>query len=340
MAFPAGGAGTIGFDSTLPEETLMKCLRVPVLLMFLIAGYGAAQAQPGNPTAGLRAIDGGSLAEARKGFRTVLMRKERDGTPIPVPPEKVFKLVHYTAPVGKLGAYISPDPKDGNKHPAIIWITGGDSNTIGELWEDKPAANDQSAAAYRKAGIVMMFPSLRGGNDNPGFREGFLGEVDDVLAAATYLASQPYVDPARIYLGGHSTGGTLVLLTAQSSNRFRAVFSFGPVAQIEGYGSAYLPFDTSNPLEAQLRSPGQWLASIQVPVFVFEGLNGGNVVDAATMQKKSRNPQLKIIPVQGASHFSVLAPTNRIIAQKILDDTGPTSNISISMDEVTKPFKR
>jgi hypothetical protein len=25
-----------------------------------------------------------------------------------------------------------------------------------------------SAAAYRNAGIVMMFPSLRGGNENPG----------------------------------------------------------------------------------------------------------------------------------------------------------------------------
>ena len=41
----------------------------------------------------------------------------------------------------------------------------------------------------------MMFPSLRGGNDNPGAKEGFLGEVDDVIAAADFLAKQPYVDP-------------------------------------------------------------------------------------------------------------------------------------------------
>lgn len=56
----------------------------------------------------------------------------------------------------------------------------------------------------------MMFPSLRGGNDNPGVKEGFLAEVDDVLAAADFLGKQNYVDPGRIYLGGHSTGGTLV----------------------------------------------------------------------------------------------------------------------------------
>jgi dipeptidyl aminopeptidase/acylaminoacyl peptidase len=61
----------------------------------------------------------------------------------------------------------------------------------------------------------MMFPSLRGGNDNPGRHGGFYGEVDDVLAAHDYLSRQPYVDPKRIYPGGHSTGGTLALLTAE-----------------------------------------------------------------------------------------------------------------------------
>ncbi len=34
----------------------------------------------------------------------------------------------------------------------------------------------------------MMYPSLRGGNKNPGYIETFLGEVDDVIAAARYLA--------------------------------------------------------------------------------------------------------------------------------------------------------
>lgn len=43
-------------------------------------------------------------------------------------------------------------------------------------------SNDQSASAFRTKGIPMMFPSLRGGNDNPGVQESFFGEVDDVLA--------------------------------------------------------------------------------------------------------------------------------------------------------------
>src|SRR5213078_4101010 len=120
-------------------------------------------------------------------------------------------------------------------------------------WRDAGGLGDQSASAYRKAGLVMMFPALRGGNDNPGAREGFLGEVDDVLAAEAFLRKQDYVDPRRIYLGGHSTGGTLVLLAAECSDRFRAVFSFGPVDDVAGYEPQYLPFDTSNPREVELR---------------------------------------------------------------------------------------
>lgn len=80
-----------------------------------------------------------------------------------------------------------------------------------------------------------MSPSLRGGNTNPGVKEGFLGEVDDVLAAANYFEKQKYVDPKRIYLGGHSTGGTLVLLVSEGSPRFRAVFSFGPAGDVSGW---------------------------------------------------------------------------------------------------------
>lgn len=77
------------------------------------------------------------------------------------------------------------------------------------MWEAASPENDQTARQYREAGIVTLAPSLRGGNDNPASREGYFGEVDDVLAAADWLAAQPGIDPARISLGGHSTGATL-----------------------------------------------------------------------------------------------------------------------------------
>lgn len=187
----------------------------------------------------------------------------------------------------------------------------------------------------------MMFPSLRGGNDNPGVKEGFLGEVEDVLAAENYLEKQEYVDTKRIYLGGHSTGGTLALLVAESSARFRAVFSFGPIDDVSHYGpdSGFLPFDLSNRKEVELRSPGYWLPWIQSLVWVFEG-TGGNISSLRTMARASTNPKAHFIEIQGASHFATLAPTNTLIANKILQDTGEASNLSFSEDEVNRNFTR
>ena len=53
----------------------------------------------------------------------------------------------------------------------------------------------------------MMYPSLRGGNQNPGHVEGLYGEVEDLLAAYDHLAAKDYVDPNRIYVTGLSMGG-------------------------------------------------------------------------------------------------------------------------------------
>ncbi len=281
-----------------------------------------------------------SLTEARRGFQTKLTRKEKGGEPVPKPPAKLFRVVRYDAPAGKLAAYLTPDAKDGKRRPAILWITGGDCNTIGDVWSRAQPKNDQTASAFREAGIVMMFPALRGGNDNPGIKEGFFGEVDDVLAAADFLAGQEYVDPKRLYLGGHSTGGTLVLLVAASSDRFRAVFSFGPAHDVRGYGPEYLPFDMSNPREFELRAPGRWTHSIQSPTYVFEGTRDANTDSLDALARASRNPLLRIHPVKGADHFSLLQPVTRLIAGKILRDDGPTTNLAFTEEELGGLLRR
>jgi acetyl esterase/lipase len=278
-----------------------------------------------------------TLPAARKGFVTRIVRRGGAKEPVDDPPPRLFEKVQYDASPGKLAAYLTPDPRDLDKHPAIIWIHGGDCNSIGEIWGDAPPANDQTASQYRKAGIIMMFPSLRGGNDNPGMKEGFFGEVDDILAAYDFLAKQPYVDPARIYLGGHSTGGTLVLLVAESSDKFRAVFSFGPVSDVSGYPEQYCPFDRGNRKEVEVRSPGRWLGGIRSPTFVFEGATGrGNADELRAMARASANPKVKFFPVGRADHFTVLAPVNRLIASKILTDDGPTTNLTFSGEELNE----
>ncbi len=303
---------------------------LPLLLLLLVSGCAS------NPGAGYA---GKQLATERKAFKTSLVASGIAREAAPTAPTDFMQTVKFPAPSGQLSAYLSYPPKDGSKVPGVVWITGGDCNSIGSVWERESPSNDQTATQYGQ--FAMMYPSLRGGNDNPGQKEGFLGEVDDVLAAADFLAKQPGVDPTRIYLGGHSTGGTLALLTAESTKRFRAVFAFGPVGDVSTYGDdrQFLPFDTSKPEEIAIRSPINWLHCVQSPTWVIEGDGRGNSDQLRLMKAATSNPQLHFVEVAGASHFSVLGASNGVIAGKIAADTGPNCNIALDGDELARAVK-
>lgn len=298
-------------------------LALPLACLLQLASH--ANAQPAQESA---------LVQARQGFTTKIIRQGEKYPAIPAPPAGVFERVQYKSPVGALAAYITPKPEGKGKYPAIIWITGGDSNSLDEMWTPKPRENDQSAAAYRRKGLVLMLPSLRGGNDNPGQREGFYGEVDDVIAAADYLASLPHVDPQRIYLGGHSTGGTLAMLVGASTNKFRAIFAFGPVASASYYGANYNYYDLKNIEEIKRRAPILWLDAVRSDMYVLEGAVGGNVEDLHTMRQKNLNPAIRFREVAGKTHFSILAPANEMIAEKIIDAANGGEEVEITNADI------
>jgi acetyl esterase/lipase len=259
------------------------------------------------------------LDEVRAGFTTSIT-VPASAVPLPKPPADLFVRADYESSGRELAAFVTPDPRDGAKHPAILWLTGGDSNSLDDFWTEAEPANDQSASAFRKAGMIMMFPTLRGGNTDTGRKEFFLGEVDDVHAAANRLARLPYVDPARIYLGGHSTGGTLALLVAQTGGRFAAAFAFGPVTRVERYPASLVPqaLLDADSRELRLRSPVHWMAGISTPTYLIEGDtapgNAGEVEDLCA----TRNPQVHCILAAGFDHFSVLWPVSRAIAARLV----------------------
>ena len=229
--------------------------------------------------------------------------------------------------------------KPGGRRPAIVWIHGGFNFGIDSgSWEPSPRNNDQSGAGYRKAGIAEMYPALRGTSGNPGHAECFLGEVDDVLAAADFLAKRTDVDPDRIYLGGHSTGGLMVLLAAASTPRFRTVFAFGPVADPRQYGkSSCEPQDPPDD-EASARSAIQWLHEIVTPTFVIDG-EKGNAGVFPMMQKRIGRAPITFLTIPGADHFTVLGPGNDVVAKAILADTGPKPAIHLTADAIAAAMK-
>lgn len=275
-----------------------------------------------------------SLSQAREGKTTQIASVLLPGAhgvgsaakPLPKPPADLFVPITYHSGGMPLAGFVTPNPKDGKRHPVVIWLTGGDSNTLDDFWTEGAPSNDQSASAFRKADMVMMFPTLRGGNSNPGQREYFWGEVDDVIAAVLYAARLPYVDSGQIYLGGHSTGATLALLVAGTGLPVQGVFAFGPVADPAAYSSRQLPvaWKRLDSEEQRLRAPIHWLHAIKAPTWIIEGANPPSNMDALSQLCKARKSELvHCVQVAGLDHFSVLQPLTRRIAAQLAMGENP-----------------
>lgn len=284
-----------------------------------------------------------TLRDAREGFETrSVPTKYSADPPLEAPPaESPWQLVRYQSPVGTLGAFLTKDPGDGRRHPAVVWAHGGfggiDTSILAHGSED----NDQSVATFQEAGLVVMVPSWRGENDNPGRFEMFLGEVDDALGAVEYVAALPWVDPNRIFFAGHSSGGTLALLVALSSNSLRAVFSIGGVADMEvavrewnGFGVA--PFPKDDPSEVRARNPIAFTASLRTPTYAFEGWRSEVAATQREMEKKaiSAGVPFTSFSVPGSDHFDVLAPMQRLLVNLMKRDTGAKWSVRVTKADV------
>ena len=279
-----------------------------------------------------------SLVLEKSKHKTNLLVKWNEKVGIANPPIELFEMIKYQSAVGLLPAYISK-PKDiDKKHPAIIWLVGGLSNSLPEVgWIEMSPENDQTGSVFRKKGIVTMYVSYRGGNNNPGSNESFYGEVNDIISAAKHLSKMKYVDPERIYLGGHSTGATMALLVSESTNIFRSVFTLGATSQVVLYGQESLNYDANNKIENKLRSPIEWLNTITSPTFIFEG-SDGNIFSLFEMQAKNKNKLVKFYPIYGFDHFNLIYPLSNIIADKILNDKGKAI-IDFDKDKIIAKLK-
>lgn len=298
----------------------------------------AVSAQPAKTTAraptmtlkaDARSMNPPTLTESRAAFVTQVSASTPERLRMPEPPAS-FERIEYRNNKGDLlPAFVTANPNDSARRAAMIWISGREPNSLGEFWREGPVSNEQSGAAFRAAGIVTMYPVLRGGNTAPGVKEYLLGEVDDILSAAEALAKLDYVDPTRIYLGGHGMGATLVLLTAETSNRFAGVFSFGPVSEVTRYPSTVIPinFEGYRSDEAKLRSPIHWLHGIVTPTYVIEGSNlPGNRADVEKLCAAGKSAQLHCLLIDDADHFSVLSRVTTVIASRVaMSDVRPVT---------------
>jgi dienelactone hydrolase len=235
-------------------------------------------------------------AEARKAFRTRLLFSEpspQEFDPAYSPPGRKM---HFRSGDLSLVAYVDPPPADGQPRPAVLFLHGGCAFGDGDWEMPQP---------YRDAGFIVMTPVLRGENGQAGTFTLFFDEVDDVLAAADALAGLPYVDKDSIFVSGHSAGGTLATLAAMASDRFRGAASLsGNMNQT--LIADFAPFDTSQDVEFEMRSPISFPGSFKCPARLYYGNQEPTL--AADTEQTARSASARGLDVAAESspgdHFS------------------------------------
>ncbi|WNG13559.1 alpha/beta hydrolase family protein [Cystobacter fuscus] len=241
-------------------------------------------------------------SRARQSFRSHLVREQpspQKGEPLETPAGA--SRVEYDKE-RHLVAFLGGNSPKGGRQPAVLFLHGGFAYSP-EDW--------MMAEPYRTAGFITMMPILRGENGQAGHFTLFYDEVDDVLAAARALSSLPGVDPKRVFIAGHSVGGTLTLLAAMATDTFRAATSLSGSPDQFGFtqGRPFLvPFDPADQREFLIRSPQAFATSFQCPVRIFYGSEekGFAASSQDTAQRAAaKGADVKALAIPG-NHFSAV----------------------------------
>ncbi len=253
-------------------------------------------------------------AKVRTHFRTKLLQKgpapdKYENLVAPADGDQIF----YRSGAGselELVTWVSKYKRTRQPKPAVLFLHGGNAMGMGHWNLMKP---------YMDAGFVVMMPSVRGENGQMGNFSGFYDEVDDVLAAADRMAHLPGVDQNRLFIAGHSIGGTLTMLASMSTHKFRAA------APISGNPDAFrffnrypqdIRFDDSNEREFEVRTALCYAESFKCPLRVMHGTEEDHFNDRADLlARRARRAGIRIETDTVAGNHTSALPAE--IAQSI-----------------------
>lgn len=125
------------------------------------------------------------------------------------PTSETLRLSRYSSQGNELKIWqLAPDHKrlwSQRGYATLIYIHDGTTLTQEDV---------AHAETFREAGFVVVLPTFRGENGNPGVHELLFGELDDLVAATHFTRALPEVDPMRVGIFGHGTGGMLSALAS------------------------------------------------------------------------------------------------------------------------------
>jgi dipeptidyl aminopeptidase/acylaminoacyl peptidase len=171
------------------------------------------------------------------------------------------------------------------KYPLLLNIHGGPS----AMWGPGEATMWHEFQFYAARGYAIVFANPRGsggyGKDfqRANFKDWGTGPASDVLAAATFAAKEPWIDPARQVVTGGSYGGYLTAWIVGHDHRFKAAVAQRGVydlATFYGEGNAWflVPLYWGGyPWQPEVRtilnreSPLSYVADIKTPLLIQHG---------------------------------------------------------------------
>ena len=207
-------------------------------------------------------------------------------------------------------------PSDGLQLHGFLWKPEGPGPFRTIVWnhgsEKLPGSQPALANFYTAHSYVFFVPHRRGQGRSPGdyiqdqvalapawerdrrMVELQQAEVDDVIAAVTYLKSLPFVDPARIAISGCSYGGIQTLLAGERDLGVKALVPFAPGA---------MSWEKNQVLQDRLVRA---VDLAKAPVFLIQAKNDYNLAPSYVLSKeankKHKEFQSKVYPAFGGSH--------------------------------------
>ncbi|GEM_PF-301083 len=259
----------VGLSLAAPYLARAQVLPAPVGQIPPAVQGAAAERKPEFPIPEVPPLERMDYAQARMHFRTRLLVKgpsPETSSPLGKPPG-AQRITYAGGPDGSLQlvAWVNDYEPSDQLRPGVLFLHGGNATGDGHWQLMKP---------YADAGFVVMLPSFRGENGQPGDYSGFYDETSDALAAARHLESLPGVDNNRLYLAGHSNGGTLALLASMAEPMFKASVPMSAGVDAWRYFGRFdeeIRFDPHNPQEFIMRSSVCFGHSLKCPTLLLRG---------------------------------------------------------------------
>jgi dipeptidyl-peptidase-4 len=185
------------------------------------------------------------------------------------------------------GWMIKPSNFDATKkYPVFMTVYGGPGhNTVENAWEGSNYLWYQLLA--QKGYIVVSVDNRGTGNRGEAFKKSTykqLGklETEDQMEAAAYLASQSYVDAARIGIQGWSYGGYMSsLCITKGADLFKMAIAVAPVTNWRFYDSIYTERFMQTPAENESgyddNSPINHVGRLKGKYLLIHGTGDDNV---------------------------------------------------------------